>query len=512
MALRRTLLGLMLATALLALPGGAYATTPSSSLTVVKQGFQKGVVTSSPAGIVCGAQCSAQFDQTCTDPTNTATCSPTPVTLNTTLPTGFSVSWQGATCQGSGETQTGTACTVPADDETVTARYIDSTAPAISLTSPSTTGPFSGQIQLAASAFDSQSGISRVDFTVGQTVVGTATTSPYSVNFDTTTIPDGQVSIGAVAYNGDGQAQTANPRPIQIDNTPPEVQITSGPDGQTFGGGSTQVFTFTANDADGVTTACSLDDDKNYSSCADSATYTNEPEGEHVFRIRAVDGAGNETDLSRKFTIDATGPTTTITDGPADFSSGTVGRVSFGFTSSEDGSSFACRLYPSATMPPPDFVPCTTNGTETADGLTPGDWTFEVFAIDAYGNLGASVTRHFSVVFAGGSDSVDASLASRFAVKGAATVVRLLRVRNLVPGTQVTISCHGRSCRFTKRTVRARDGAAILERFFRRRAMRPGTTIELQVTAPGLAGQAFRFRTRNNRQPLLTRLPLRAAT
>ena len=72
---------------------------------------------------------------------------------------------------------------------------------------------------------------------------------------------------------------------------------------------------------------------------------SNKPEGEHDFAVKATDGAGNVTEVDRTFAVDATPPDTSVTSGPADGSVLTVRSVAFGFSATEAGSTFQCRLY-----------------------------------------------------------------------------------------------------------------------------------------------------------------------
>src|SRR3954466_12767309 len=97
----RRLAGLVVVVMLL-VPASANAT--SHSLSVQKQGFQQGTVTSSPAGIVCGGTCSQTFAEACDG--NQMNCVPQAVALTTSQPTGFTIAWQGQNCQGAGESQT----------------------------------------------------------------------------------------------------------------------------------------------------------------------------------------------------------------------------------------------------------------------------------------------------------------------------------------------------------------------------------------------------------------------
>ncbi len=104
----------MLAAVALAFPAASSATgcappyCPSHTLTVKKAGTGSGTVTSSPAGISCGAQCSASYEQG------------TKVTLTATPAAGSTFAgWSGGGCSGTG------ACvvTIPNADVTVTATF-----------------------------------------------------------------------------------------------------------------------------------------------------------------------------------------------------------------------------------------------------------------------------------------------------------------------------------------------------------------------------------------------------
>ncbi len=85
-----------------------------------------------------------------------------------------------------------------------------------------------------------------------------------------------------------------------------------------------------------------------------------------------------------------TAPTATITAGPAAGSITTDSTPTFGFKSSEPGSTFQCR-FDSRT-----FTACAPPFTTKAP-LANGKHTFYVRAIDAPGNVGAAASRSFTV-------------------------------------------------------------------------------------------------------------------
>jgi DNA-binding beta-propeller fold protein YncE len=84
---------------------------------------------------------------------------------------------------------------------------------------------------------------------------------------------------------------------------------------------------------------------------------------------------------------DTIGPTTTITAGP----SGTVNQsgASFGFTASESGSTFRCRLDGGA------FASCSSP--KSYSGLADGSYTFQVRATDFSRNTGPAATRTWAI-------------------------------------------------------------------------------------------------------------------
>ncbi len=79
-------------------------------------------------------------------------------------------------------------------------------------------------------------------------------------------------------------------RDFTVDTTAPDTKIvTAPPQGDTGEKGST--FEFVATDKD-ASFECSLDAAE-FAACASPTTYFGLKEGEHVFRVRAVDAAGN---------------------------------------------------------------------------------------------------------------------------------------------------------------------------------------------------------------------------
>jgi Bacterial Ig domain len=94
--------------------------------------------------------------------------------------------------------------------------------PVVTLTTPS--GSLSGTIPLSATVVDPLK-LAKVDFLVGATLVGTATTPPFTVMWNTTTVADGQVMVTAKAADVDGNVGSSAATTVTVANNGP-VQVT----------------------------------------------------------------------------------------------------------------------------------------------------------------------------------------------------------------------------------------------------------------------------------------------
>jgi hypothetical protein len=133
---------------------------------------------------------------------------------------------------------------------TVTANN-DLTPPTVTLTAPVEGATLSGTVLLTATASDA-SGISKVDFLVGTTVVGSDTTAPYSFSYNTRSLPNGAKTLTATAYDTLNNMGTSAAVNVTVDNdfTPPTVTLTAPDEGATLTG--TVVLTATASDTSGI--------------------------------------------------------------------------------------------------------------------------------------------------------------------------------------------------------------------------------------------------------------------
>ncbi|MFY9488055.1 MAG: hypothetical protein WAP35_05085 [Solirubrobacterales bacterium] len=178
-----------------------------------------------------------------------------------------------------------------------------------------------------------------------------------------------------------------------IDTVAPDTTITGGPPAGSTTAATDATFTYSGAGTGlypGVY-QCKLDDALFFSSCPVAGrSYSGLPDGLHTFQVRAIDFAGNvdATPASRNFTVDTTGPTTTITGGPIEGSTVTTTGTAFTFES-EAGATFTCKADGGAAGP------CTSP--KVLDGLAGGVHTFAVTATDTLGSAGPPATRNFTV-------------------------------------------------------------------------------------------------------------------
>jgi hypothetical protein len=107
---------------------------------------------------------------------------------------------------------------------------IDKTAPTLAVvTSPGTGNHIRGSRLIGANASDGNgSGIGKVEFyhsSILATLIGTDTTLPYSVNWDTTSVSDGPYSVWIIAYDNANNQTTSSSVNVIIDNTAPVITL-----------------------------------------------------------------------------------------------------------------------------------------------------------------------------------------------------------------------------------------------------------------------------------------------
>ncbi|RKG52509.1 hypothetical protein D7X30_33415 [Corallococcus sp. AB011P] len=103
----------------------------------------------------------------------------------------------------------------------------DAVAPGVSFTSPVEGAVLQGTVTLAASASDDHSGITRVEFYRGATLLGTDTSEPFTHDWATRALVNGAYTLTAKAYDGAGNVgSTSLNVTLNNDFIAPTVSIT----------------------------------------------------------------------------------------------------------------------------------------------------------------------------------------------------------------------------------------------------------------------------------------------
>ena len=99
----------------------------------------------------------------------------------------------------------------------VTIKVPDVTAPVVALTNLAANSILSGTIAITASASDNIA-VSRVEFYVNGVLKTTDTVSPYSFNWDTTTVANGAYNLNAKAYDAAGNVGQSSTIAVSVNN------------------------------------------------------------------------------------------------------------------------------------------------------------------------------------------------------------------------------------------------------------------------------------------------------
>jgi len=198
---------------------------------------------------------------------------------------------------------------------------LDTSAPVVSITSPSGGANVQGTVTIAANATDDVA-VAGVRFRVDGADVGSEDTSnPWSISWNTTAVADGAHTLVAVARDAAGNATTSSSVSVTVQNddvTPPSGSITAPANGATVSGTINVTANATDNDAvagvqfrlDGVSLGAE-DTAAPYSVAWDTRTATN---GAHTLSALVRDASGNTTvSTGVSVTVSNVGPTVAIT-------------------------------------------------------------------------------------------------------------------------------------------------------------------------------------------------------
>lgn len=197
-----------------------------------------------------------------------------------------------------------------------------------------------------------------------------------SGSYTTPTLSDGSHTFRVYATDAAGNTGDAESFTWTIDTVSPLVTISNGPSQLT--NQRTASFSFSSNKA-GSSYECQLDG-AGFAACASPKQYSGLTDGAHTFAVRATTLENTGPASQYSWTVDATAPETSISSGPP--SASTSASATFAFSSTEDQSTFTCRLDGGGP------TPCSSP--QSYSGLGNGQHTFSVDATDRAGNTDAS--------------------------------------------------------------------------------------------------------------------------
>lgn len=174
----------------------------------------------------------------------------------------------------------------------------DTTSPTVFITSPTNGAQVSGTITITATASDNV-GVAGVDFFVDATLIGTDTTAPYSVSWNTTTVANGPHNLTATARDAAGNTNSSTIG-VSINN---DTQPPTAPTNLTAtAASSTQIdLSWNASTDNVGVTGYKVYRDNVLVATVPSTTYSDSglsPQTTYSYQVSAVDAAGNESPKS----------------------------------------------------------------------------------------------------------------------------------------------------------------------------------------------------------------------
>mgnify|MGYP001591367620 CR=1 FL=1 len=128
----------------------------------------------------------------------------------------------------------------------------DTTPPTTAVSSPSAGAQISGTISIAASASDNV-GVTKVEFFVDGSLIGSAPSAPYSAAWNTTTATNGAHSLTTRAFDAAGNVGTSAAVSITVNNNTTGSALQNGVPESNLGGAAGSTATYTLSVPSGAT-------------------------------------------------------------------------------------------------------------------------------------------------------------------------------------------------------------------------------------------------------------------
>lgn len=171
-----------------------------------------------------------------------------------------------------------------------------------------------------------------------------------------------------------------------LETVTPPLSITSTP--ARYSTRTSAQFLFNAEA--GSTTRCQLDSQPVQDPCPSGVKYSYLPAGTHIFSVTATDPALNETTRTYTWDIKTAKPAVAIEAASLPAASSTSADAAFALTTANGDAE--CRLDGSA------WSDCESNAGQSYENLADGNHTFEVRAVDGFGQVSAIDAHSWLVV------------------------------------------------------------------------------------------------------------------
>jgi len=276
----------------------------------------------------------------------------------------------------------------------------DSVAPSVNITAPVSGATVSKTTDFSATATDNV-GVSKVEFYVNGMLVNTDTAAPYTLNWDTTTVPNGTASLMAKAYDAAGNV---NSDTIQVQVANGDSQAPTVPANVTATANAYNKVTvgWTAStDNVGVTGYRVLRGGVAIGQVTSGTQYvdtTTLPNTSYSYQVMAYDAANNTSALSAAATVKTPNqPDSQAPTAPANLQATAVNskQINLTWTASTDNVGVAAYdIYRAVGSGTPIKVGSVSTLTYGDTGLTANTkYSYYVVARDAAGNIsGPSAT------------------------------------------------------------------------------------------------------------------------
>jgi PKD repeat protein len=193
----------------------------------------------------------------------------------------------------------------PSDHAGIVTRYLwpstkDVTAPSVEVTAPAAGAVVSGNVLVTIAATD-DTGVSRVGVTVDGAPLGTGSSAPYEVTWDTTTVANGAHTVQAWAEDAAGNLGTSTAIAVTVQNTTP-----NSPPVSAFTAACTNLncnFSDKSTDADGGIAAWLWNFGDGAGSSVQNPTHSFAAAGTYTVSLKVTDTGGATSTSTQSITV-----------------------------------------------------------------------------------------------------------------------------------------------------------------------------------------------------------------